>query len=222
VCCVYSLVTGVSKWLPKWDFTSLQPLEPQRDFSFFPLISAFMDLVPTVLAICRLVTQLRGLFTDARAHGVESVETLVFARSFPEWPGLGLHGSWYAIDRAGTASLLWLAEREPVRLVSSEDCTQTVEILASGAVMMRVAIRKSPRVIDMRIPVRDCMTEGRMTTHGWGACTFVEGTRAPSTGDAIERTRDSTRPPWEKSSLGQNRVTLYSFPTMTTVTKRLK
>jgi hypothetical protein len=61
----------------------------------------------------------------------------------------------------------------------------------------------------MRIPVRDCMTEDRMTTHGWGACTSVEGTRAPSTGDAIERTRDSTRPPWEKSSLGQNRVTLY-------------
>jgi hypothetical protein len=24
VCCVYSLVTGVGKWLPKWDFTSLQ------------------------------------------------------------------------------------------------------------------------------------------------------------------------------------------------------
>jgi hypothetical protein len=23
VCCVYSLVTGVGKWLPKWDFTSL-------------------------------------------------------------------------------------------------------------------------------------------------------------------------------------------------------
>jgi hypothetical protein len=24
VCCVYGLVSGVSKWLPKWDFTSLQ------------------------------------------------------------------------------------------------------------------------------------------------------------------------------------------------------
>jgi hypothetical protein len=55
----------------------------------------------------------------------------------------------------------------------------------------------------MRIPVRDCMTEGRMTTHGWVACTSVEGTRAPSTGDTIERTRDSTRPPRENSSLGQ-------------------
>jgi hypothetical protein len=41
------------------------------------------------------------------------------------------------------------------------------------------------------------------------ACTSVEGTRAPSTGDAIERTIDSARPPWEKSNLGQNRVTLY-------------
>jgi hypothetical protein len=53
------------------------------------------------------------------------------------------------------------------------------------------------------------MTEGRMTTHGWGACTSVEGTRAPSTGDAIERTIDLARPPWENSSLGQNRITLY-------------
>jgi hypothetical protein len=59
----------------------------------------------------------------------------------------------------------------------------------------------------MRIPVRDCMTDGRMTTHGWGACTSVDGTRAP--GDAIERTIDLARPPWEKSSLVQNRVTLY-------------
>jgi hypothetical protein len=61
----------------------------------------------------------------------------------------------------------------------------------------------------MRIPVRDCLNEGRMTTHGWGACTYVEGTRAPSTGDAIERTIDSARPSCEKSSLGQNRVALY-------------
>jgi hypothetical protein len=61
----------------------------------------------------------------------------------------------------------------------------------------------------MRIPLRDCMTEGRITTHGWGACTSVEGTRAPSMGDAIERTIDLARAPWEKSSLGQNRVTLY-------------
>jgi hypothetical protein len=36
--------------------------------------------------------------------------------------------SWYAIGRAGTASPLWLAEREPVGLVRSGDCTQTVEI----------------------------------------------------------------------------------------------
>jgi hypothetical protein len=85
-----------------------------------------------------------------------------------------------------------------------------------------VASRKSPREIDMRIPVRDCMTEGRMTTHGWGACTSVEGTRAPSTGDAIERTRDSTRPPWEKSSLGQNRVTLYFTFGLPTLAKRPK
>jgi hypothetical protein len=55
------------------------------------------------------------------------------------------------------------------------------------------------------------MIEDRMTTHGWGACTSVEGTRAPSMGDAIERTVDSTRLSQEKSSLGQNRVTVY-FP----------
>jgi hypothetical protein len=61
----------------------------------------------------------------------------------------------------------------------------------------------------MRISVRDCMTEDRMATHGWGACTSVEGTRAPSMGDAIERTIDLARPPWEKICLGQNRVTLY-------------
>jgi hypothetical protein len=61
----------------------------------------------------------------------------------------------------------------------------------------------------MCIYVRDCMTEGRMTTNGWGACTSVEGTRAPSTGDAIERTIDLSGLPWEKSSLGQNRVTVY-------------
>jgi hypothetical protein len=28
VCCVYSLVTGVGKWLPKWDFTSLHLASP--------------------------------------------------------------------------------------------------------------------------------------------------------------------------------------------------
>jgi hypothetical protein len=61
----------------------------------------------------------------------------------------------------------------------------------------------------MRIPVRDCMTEGLIKTHDRGACTSVEGTRSPSTGDAIERTIESARPPWEKSSLGQNRVALY-------------
>jgi hypothetical protein len=61
------------------------------------------------------------------------------------------------------------------------------------------------------LPGRDCMTEDRMTTHGWGACTSVERTRAPSMGDAIERTIDSTRLSQEKSSLGQNRVTVY-FP----------
>jgi hypothetical protein len=82
-----------------------------------------------------------------------------------------------------------------------------------------VASRKSPREIVMRIPLRDCMTEGRITTHGWGACTSVEGTRAPSMGDAIERTIDLARPPWEKSSLGQNRVTVYSFPTVTTLAR---
>jgi hypothetical protein len=69
-----------------------------------------------------------------------------------------------------------------------------------------VVRRKSPRGIDMRIPVRDCMTEGRIKTHSWEACTSVEGTRAPSTGDAIERTIDSSTPPWENSSLGKNRV----------------
>jgi hypothetical protein len=73
-----------------------------------------------------------------------------------------------------------------------------------------VATRKSPTGIGMRIPVRDCMNEGRITTHGWGACTSVEGTRAPSMGDAIDRTIDLARPPWEKISLGQNRVTVYS------------
>jgi hypothetical protein len=59
------------------------------------------------------------------------------------------------------------------------------------------------------LPRRDCMTEDRMTTHGWGACTSVEGTRAPSMGDAIERTIDLTGLMEEKSSLGQNRATLY-------------
>jgi hypothetical protein len=58
---------------------------------------------------------------------------------------------------------------------------------------------------------RDCMTEDRMTTHGWGACTSVEGTRVPSMGDAIERTIDLTGLMEEKSSLGQNRATVY-FP----------
>jgi hypothetical protein len=72
-----------------------------------------------------------------------------------------------------------------------------------------VASRKSPRERDMRIPVRDYMTEGRMTIRGGGACTSIEGTRAPSTRDAIERNRDSERLPWEKSSLSQNRVALY-------------
>jgi hypothetical protein len=55
------------------------------------------------------------------------------------------------------------------------------------------------------------MTEDRTTTHGWGACTSFEGTRAPLMGDAIERTIDSTRLSQEKSSLGQNRV-LVNFP----------
>jgi hypothetical protein len=80
-----------------------------------------MDLMSHGLAICRLVEQLRGLFADARASRAESVETLVFARAFPEWPEL--HAG-----RAGTASPLWLAEREPVGLVRSGDCTQTVDI----------------------------------------------------------------------------------------------
>jgi hypothetical protein len=70
---------------------------------------------------------------------------------------------------------------------------------------------KIPEGIKVSLPGRDCMTEDRMTTHGWGACTSVEGTRAPSMGDAIERTIDSTRLSQEKSSLGQNRVPLY-FP----------
>jgi hypothetical protein len=81
-----------------------------------------MDLMPLGLAICRLVEQLMGLFADARASRAESVETLVFARSVPEWSEL--RGSWYAIGRAGMASPLWLAEREPVGLVHSGDCTQ--------------------------------------------------------------------------------------------------
>jgi hypothetical protein len=59
------------------------------------------------------------------------------------------------------------------------------------------------------LPRRDSMTEDRMTTHGWGACTSVEGTRAPSMGDAIERTIDSARLMQEKCSLGQNGVALY-------------
>jgi hypothetical protein len=40
----------------------------------------------------------------------------------------GAARSWYAIGRAGTASPLWLAEREPVGLVRPGDCTLTVEI----------------------------------------------------------------------------------------------
>jgi hypothetical protein len=63
--------------------------------------------------------------------------------------------------------------------------------------------------IKVSLPGRDCMTEDRMTTDGWRACTSVEGTRASSMGDAIEQTIDSTRLSQEKSSLGQNRVTIY-------------
>jgi hypothetical protein len=74
----------------------------------------------------------------------------------------------------------------------------------------------------MRIPLRDCMTEGRITTNGWGACTSVEGTRALSTGDAIERTIDLSGLPWEKSSLGQNRVTLYFHFGLPTLAQRPK
>jgi hypothetical protein len=61
------------------------------------------------------------------------------------------------------------------------------------------------------LPRRDCMTEDRMTTHGWGAgaCTSVEGTRAPSMGDATERTIDLTGLMEAKGSLGQNRATVY-------------
>jgi hypothetical protein len=74
----------------------------------------------------------------------------------------------------------------------------------------------------MRIPLRDCTNEGRMTTHGWGACTYVEGTRAPSMGDAIERTIDLARPPREKSSLGQNRVPFTSPLDRSTLARRPK
>jgi hypothetical protein len=52
---------------------------------------------------------------------------------------------------------------------------------------------KIPEGIKGDLPGRDCMAEDRMTTHGWGACTSIEGTRAPSIGDAIEQTIDSTR-----------------------------
>jgi hypothetical protein len=89
--------------------------------------------------------------------------------------------------------------------------TRSGAITTGSASEMRpaVATRKSPKGIDMRIPVRDCMTEGRVNTHGWGACTSVEGTGAPSTGDTIERTIDSARHPWEKSSLGQKWFDFY-------------
>jgi hypothetical protein len=77
-----------------------------------------MGLMPTWLAIYRLVKQLRGLFADARASRAESVKSLVFARCFHEWQQL--HGSWYAIGRAGRANILWFAEKEPVALVRSD------------------------------------------------------------------------------------------------------
>jgi hypothetical protein len=61
--------------------------------SVVPLVSASMDLMHLGLAICRLIKQPRGLFADARASRAESVETLVFAKAFPEWPELRAAGT---------------------------------------------------------------------------------------------------------------------------------
>jgi hypothetical protein len=51
----------------------------------------------------------------------------------------------------------------------------------------------------------------------------AKGTRAQSKEDAIELTEYSTKHSGEgKASLGQNRVTVYSFPTVTTLARGLK
>jgi hypothetical protein len=51
----------------------------------------------------------------------------------------------------------------------------------------------------------------------------AKGTRAQSKGDAIELTECSTKHSGEgKVGLGQNRVTVYSFPTVSTLARELK
>ena len=51
----------------------------------------------------------------------------------------------------------------------------------------------------------------------------AKGTRAQSKGDAIELTEYSTKHSGEgKVGLGQNRVTVYSFPTVTTLAREVK
>jgi hypothetical protein len=51
----------------------------------------------------------------------------------------------------------------------------------------------------------------------------TRGTRAQSKGDAIELTEYSTKHSGEgKVGLGQNRVTVYSFPTVPTLARGLK
>jgi hypothetical protein len=51
----------------------------------------------------------------------------------------------------------------------------------------------------------------------------AKGTCAQSKGDAIELTEYSTKYSGEgKVGLGQNRVTVYSFPTVTTLARGLK
>ena len=51
----------------------------------------------------------------------------------------------------------------------------------------------------------------------------AKGTRAQSKGDAIGLTEYSTKHSGEgKVGLGQNRVTIYSFPSVTTLARELK
>jgi hypothetical protein len=51
----------------------------------------------------------------------------------------------------------------------------------------------------------------------------AKGTRAQSKGDAIELTDYSTKHPGDrKKGLGQNRVTLYSFSTVSTLFRGLR
>jgi hypothetical protein len=76
VCCVYSLVTGVSKWLPKWDFTSLH-------WSHLPegIRIPFRRYDPSVPFIRLSLFSLSPLSLFPRAISLEDHPTRSFLRS---------------------------------------------------------------------------------------------------------------------------------------------